>query len=348
MVISTVARRLLLLLIVAVAALVGPAVTGHSLASATDQLQLRGVLSDPEGTPVPGVRIQVSAESGFTGSGVSGADGVWTVPVPEPATYTVLLLTDSLPEGVDLRDADRNPLTVNILSSSKTVQFPLGEDVGGGSQLAGRAIQLLVDGLASRPDPGAVGGRPVADLRDDGLTNFAHGDLMTLGAVATLRLNNRPAHPARHRGGRWRYRIRDLGSGTGRRVLWRPLRRRGTGLIAMLVVSIGLGILAALHLPVPLRRQHHQYADYTARQGPRDRVVSITPKSMIGAGVAIMAILRGHHRLAAEAQMGKASRAIADNPALASASGIDVEKRDQRVWIIGATPGGTRRVICSA
>ena len=34
--------------------------------------------------------------------------------------------------------------------------------------------------------------------------------------------------------------------------------------------------------------------------------------------------------------MGKASRAIADNPALASASGIDVERVIRSVWILGA------------
>jgi branched-chain amino acid transport system permease protein len=34
--------------------------------------------------------------------------------------------------------------------------------------------------------------------------------------------------------------------------------------------------------------------------------------------------------------MGKASRAVADNPALASASGIDVEKVIRSVWILGA------------
>jgi branched-chain amino acid transport system permease protein len=34
--------------------------------------------------------------------------------------------------------------------------------------------------------------------------------------------------------------------------------------------------------------------------------------------------------------MGKASRAVADNPALASASGIDVERVIRSVWILGA------------
>ena len=35
--------------------------------------------------------------------------------------------------------------------------------------------------------------------------------------------------------------------------------------------------------------------------------------------------------------MGKASRAVADNPALASSSGIEVERVIRAVWILGAT-----------
>jgi branched-chain amino acid transport system permease protein len=43
--------------------------------------------------------------------------------------------------------------------------------------------------------------------------------------------------------------------------------------------------------------------------------------------------------------MGKASRAVADNPALASASGIDVEKVIQSVWILGAMLAGYAGVM---
>jgi branched-chain amino acid transport system permease protein len=334
MVISTVARRLLLLLIVAVAALVGPAVTGHSVASAADQLELRGVLTEPDGQPVPGVRIEVSAESGFTGSGVSGTDGVWVVPVPEPATYTVLLLTDTLPEGVDLRDAERNPLTVNILSSSKTVQFPLGEGVDGGSQFASRAIQLFVDGIAFGLILALSGVGLSLIFGTTGLTNFAHGDIMTFGALSTLVLNNFIGLPfvvavplalVISVGFGW---AQDAG-------LWRPLRGRGTGLIAMLVVSIGFGIFLRYTYLLLFGGSTTQYAQYSGQAGLEFGPVSITPKSLLASGIAIIA-LGATIAWLLKSRMGKASRAIADNPGLASASGIDVEKVISRVWMIGA------------
>jgi branched-chain amino acid transport system permease protein len=43
--------------------------------------------------------------------------------------------------------------------------------------------------------------------------------------------------------------------------------------------------------------------------------------------------------------LGKASRAVADNPALAAASGIDVERVINVVWILGAVLAGYAGVM---
>jgi branched-chain amino acid transport system permease protein len=345
MVISSVARRLLLLLIVVTAALVGPAFTGHSTASAADELELRGVLTDPEGQPVPDVRIDVSAESGFTGSGVSGSDGAWAVLVPEPATYTVLLITDTLPEDVELRDAERNPLTVPILSASKTVQFALGEDEDGGSQFAGRAIQLFADGLAFGLILALSGVGLSLIFGTTGLTNFAHGDLMTFGALATLVFNNFLGLPFLVSAALAL--ILAVGFGWAQDAgLWRPLRRRGTGLIAMLVVSIGFGILLRYTYLFFFGGSTTQYAEYSGQAGLELGPVLITPKSLLASGIAILA-LGATITWLLKSRMGKASRAIADNPGLASASGIDVEKVISRVWMIGTALAALGGIIFS-
>ena len=74
-----------------------------------------------------------------------------------------------------------------------------------------------------------------------GLTNFSHGELVTFGALIAYFFNNLLGLPfivaglgAVIAGGLFGY-FQD-------RFFWRWLRKRGTGLIAMLVVSIGLGI----------------------------------------------------------------------------------------------------------
>jgi branched-chain amino acid transport system permease protein len=46
-----------------------------------------------------------------------------------------------------------------------------------------------------------------------------------------------------------------------------------------------------------------------------------------------------------KSKLGKASRAVADNPALAAASGIDVERVINVVWILGAVLAGYAGVM---
>ena len=83
-----------------------------------------------------------------------------------------------------------------------------------------------------------------------GLTNFAHGELITFGALVAFAVDRLPGHDRdrrsqRHRDPRRPRRVRGLGGAFGwlnDTALWRPLRRRGTGLVAMMIVSIGLSI----------------------------------------------------------------------------------------------------------
>ena len=341
---NTVLRRILLL-IVAVAALGGPIVAGMSPAAAADDLELRGVLTNPEGEPVPGVRIDVSAENGFTGAGTSASDGTWAVLLPGAATYTVLLIEDSLPPDLGLRDPERNPLTLNVLSRSKTIQFPLGEEVGGGSQWTSRALQLFVDGLAFGLILALAGVGLSLVFGTTGLTNFAHGDLMTFGALAALVFNNYIGLPLVVAAALAL--VLAVGFGWAQdRGLWRPLRRRGTGLIAMLVVSIGFGILLRYTYLFFFGGSNVQYAEYSGQAGMELGPITITPKSLMASVLAIIALLATIAWLQ-RSRMGKASRAISDNPGLASASGIDVEQVINRVWIIGTTLAALGGIIFS-
>jgi len=345
MVIGTRARRAVLLVVAALVALLGPAVTGLSAASAADELVVQGVLVQADGTPVPGVLVSVTSEAGFNGSGSSDDQGQWAVAVPEAGQYTVFLDTATLPEDVGLRDEERNPLTINLLTSSRTVQFPLGEEEDGGSQFLGRAMQLFVDGLAFGLVIALAGVGLSLIFGTTGLTNFAHGDLITFGALATLILNNTIGLPfvvaaavalVVSAAFGW---AQDAG-------LWRPLRRRGTGLIAMLVVSIGFGIFLRYTYLFLFGGSTQQFADYSGQAGLEVGPVLITPKSIIASAVSVVALLATIMWLQ-RSRKGKASRAISDNPALASASGIDVEQVISRVWIIGATLAGLSGIVFS-
>jgi len=83
---------------------------------------------------VDGVTIIVSDESGAeVGQGVTDVEGLWSVALPGEGLYTVLLDEGTLPEGVDLRNPDRNPLEVDVNEGdSRTTLFPLGRSNGKG------------------------------------------------------------------------------------------------------------------------------------------------------------------------------------------------------------------------
>jgi branched-chain amino acid transport system permease protein len=128
------------------------------------------------------------------------------------------------------------------------------------------------------------------------------------------------------------------------RYLWKPLRKRGTGLIAMLVVSIGLAIFLRYFFLFVFGGETRQLPQYAGQAGLELGLVNITPKSILTTIVGIVLIVLATLWLL-KTRMGKASRAVSDNPALASASGIDVQKVIRAVWILGAGLGTYAGVI---
>ncbi len=119
------------------------------------------------------------------------------------------------------------------------------------------------------------------------------------------------------------------------RLFWGWLRRRGTGLIAMLVISIGLSIFARYFFLYRFGGSSRPYRDYQAQVGIDIGPVSATPKSLVAIGLSIIVIIAVAFALL-RTRIGKATRAVADNPALAASSGIDVDHVIRVVWTVGA------------
>jgi len=70
----------------------------------------------------------------------------------------------------------------------------------------------------------------------------------------------------------------------------------------------------------------------------------LTPKALVGLSIGVLLIGLTTAWLL-KSKLGKASRAVADNPALAAASGIDVERVINVVWILGAVLAGYAGVM---
>lgn len=335
-------RRLGALLLFALAVLS----LGAGAAFADTQGTITGKMIGPDGDPLSGVRFTVTGPNDFSAVAETGSDGSWSVLIAEPGQYLVEIDPGSLPEGVGLTNPAQTTKTVIVFSLERappTISFGTGVPPPA-TPMWETALQLTTDGLVLglMIALSAVGLSLI--FGTTGLTNFAHGELLTLGALTTMILNQWmglhliPSIVVAMGMSAF------LGGWIQNRYLWRPLRRRGSGLIAMLVVSIGLGLTVRYIFLYIVGGNTFQYAQYAGQAGLNFGPVSITPKAIISSLVAILLLALTSFWLL-RTRNGKASRAIADNPALASASGIDVEKVISLVWIGGAVLAGFAGVM---
>ena len=197
------------------------------------------------------------------------------------------------------------------------------------------AVQLFVDGLRF----GLLIAMCAVGLSlifgTTGLTNFAHGELVTLGAVVAWYFNVLAGHPpdrgcaARCRRRRsWSARANELG-------LWRPLRRRGTGLVAALVVSIGLSLAMRYLIQIVLRRAVERLHRLPVPAGQVDYgILTLTDRDLYSIIISVVVLVLVAVMLQ-RTRIGKAMRAVADNRDLAASSGIDVNRVILVVWVMG-------------
>jgi neutral amino acid transport system permease protein len=289
-----------------------------------------------EGEPVVGVKVTVTTEAGKqVGTATSDAKGSWRVEVPGPGRYKVDLDAESLSEGVTLRDPDRTSVTVTVGGQQRrSVLFPLGESTRKTQSNAERALQLSAEGLRFGLILALASIGLSLIFGTTGLTNFAHGELVTLGGLVAFYFNVTVGMQLI-----WATLITVIVCGLlgwlQDKVLWGQLRRRGTGLIAMMIVSIGLSILLRYLFLFLFGGETRAYTDYATQTSLSLGSVSLAPKDLWSMAIAtIMLLLVAYFLL--RTRMGKATRAVADNPSLAAASGIDVELVIRIVWITGA------------
>ena len=312
-----------------------PSPTGEAIAG-----NLEYEAEDGDDVPAEGVVLTiVSADGSFTQEAETDAEGHFEVPVPGPGAYTVTIDDGSLPDEVVLRNADRASLDVALRTGQvRNVLFPLdfGEaqtrDV---SSTADRAARLTVQGIRF----GLIIAMCAIGLSlifgTTGLTNFAHGEMVTFGALVAYLFNVTIG---------WHMYIAApvaiavavvAGSGLDR-FFWRPLRNRGTGLIAMLVISIGLGIFLRYLFNIQFGGFTRTYAQFSLqRDGLEIGPVNLVPRDLVGMIISIIALVAVALFLQ-RTKTGKATRAVADNRDLAESSGINVDRVVNFVWAAGA------------
>ena len=302
--------------------------------------------------PVPGVKVTVKGPGGVNESATSDENGRWTVETNKSGTFTVTLDQKTLPKGVTLRNPDGDSLKVPVAEGQdKPVLFALGKSTRNVQSKWSQAAQLTAEGLRF----GLIMALAAVGLSlifgTTGLTNFAHGELVTIGALLTwwISVGNLPFLP--DFGGLqffpaaavalllcaaigW---ANDAG-------LWKPLRRRGTGLIAAMIVSIGLGIFLRYFFLYKFTGNTRQYPDYQGQKGISLGPIDLAARDYWSMAVAAVVLAAAIFALL-QTRIGKATRAVADNPALAAATGIDVDRVIRVVWVAGSMLAGLAGIL---
>jgi len=284
--------------------------------------------------PLADVQLVVDG-GGFRVEVVSGEDGRWAVGVPERGEYTVTLNEATLPEGIAVIDPELEQPNVRTItvgqSGSAVANFFIGQGPRNTTSLFDQIIDRLFNGLnfGLLLALAAIGLSLV--FGTTGLSNFAHAELITFGGLMTLLFGVTLGFPI------W---IAIpiailLGAGFGwlnDAALWKPLRRKGVGLIPLMIVSIGLS------LAVRYTFQLFVGGDTQQLPGATDTTLSIGLFGLSWIDVASMGVsvvvLLGVAYFLLRTRIGKATRAVSDNPALAAASGIDVDRVIRIVWVV--------------
>jgi len=307
--------------------------------------QIKGNVKN-DGAPLDGVLITVSG-NGFSGEVATDAEGKWSVGVPEGGKYTVTLDESTLPKGVIVTDKEGNviePTRDVEFGATKTAlsNYFLGVGVREVTSFADQLVQRLFTGLSFGLLLALASVGLSLIFGTTGLNNFAHAEMVTFGALATLTLAVDMAWPlwaaligAVILSGVFGFAL-DAG-------LWKPLRKKGVGLIPMMIVSIGLSLA--------LRYLYQYLYGGSTRQLPgadgaelKFGAISLSPVDILSMAISIVAVL-GVGFFLTRTRLGKATRAVSDNVSLAAASGIDVDRVIRIVWVIGGALAGLSGIL---
>ncbi|GAA4896166.1 branched-chain amino acid transport system permease protein [Stackebrandtia albiflava] len=366
-------RRFAVSLCALVGALFALLSLGATAAWAEGEQGFKGVLENKDAgdEPVPGVTLRVfDAEDNEVVTAESADDGSWEALVPEAGDYRVELDASTLPDGLVVRTGRTSTDLLRVDEGQvRNALFPLGTSVttpggdapegeetaeesttpeeecvvdeetgeeicGGGSGWLGQWGNVIYNGLHF----GLIIGLAAVGLSlifgTMGLTNFAHGELVTFGGAATYIINVSVGLPvlvaipaAVLLGG--------LFGWAQDRYFWGWLRKRGTGLVTMMIISIGVALALRYLINFIMGPNTERYTDYVRQASIDLGLFQATPKKLIVDAVAITAVVIVGLVLM-YTRVGKAIRAVADNPSLAAASGINVDRVIRWVWMAGA------------
>lgn len=296
------------------------------------------------GEGVADVTITVTGP-GFENETTTEDNGSFRVGVPNKEdAYTLVLDEGSLPADVEVPDGFESSVEVTFGNTSTvTRNFTLTaaerSTTGFFDQLISRAVNGLNFGLMLAL--AAIGLSLVYGTT--GISNFAHGEMVTFGALAALvfsvglDLSIWIAIPLAV--------LVSAAFGWGMDAgLWRPLRRKGLGTVQLMIVSIGLSLALRYIFQMGIGGRTQQLPGAAAAIIPGLGPIRLSVTDLISMGLSLV-VIGAFAWWLMRTRIGRATRAVSDNPSLAAASGIDVDGVVRVVWIVATALAGLSGVL---
>ncbi|HUC33813.1 MAG TPA: hypothetical protein VMS14_10435 [Ilumatobacteraceae bacterium] len=330
-----------------------------SPASAADETIKVRVQNSPEGggarEPVEGVTVEALDDTGaVVATAVTDDKGIADLVVPGDGEWTVRIDEDTLPDELGLPAGDTGERTVNVTAGlGGNAAFNLGS--------AGPEKKSKLDLLPQTIANGIRFGLVIAIMSvglsliyaTTGLSNFAHAETVTLGAVVTWTAIDKLGFDATNGfsafmqmafASLFGIAAAMLFSGALEVGVWRPMRRRAIGLTSMMIVSIGTAIFLRYLIQFRFGAQPKSYPQFSSQRNIDIGPIGVTPRDLAASIISVICLL-GVAYMLMRTRRGKAIRAVSDNPDLSSTSGINTDGVILFVWLLGGALAGLSGVL---
>jgi neutral amino acid transport system permease protein len=318
---------------------------------------IQGTLGD-RANPVEGVDVTLTKPDGTTETQTTEADGKFSFQVTESGDYLVGIDQETMPEGIEFKpppgalrgEGDTYKVTIDITrvtaagrpGTAATVLLDVGPPAEEARGLLDKLTQSAFNGLRLGLLLALASVGLSLIYGTTGLSNFAHAEQVTLGGMLAYLFVNQGGLPLLV-GGALVVAACGFTGWFQDRLLWQPLRRRGLGLTQMMIVTIGLSLAI---------QYTFQYfvGSRTVRVVVDNPTVTsfgpiITTDQSLVAMVISAVVLAGVGFALLRTRIGRATRAVSDNPALAQASGIDTDKVIRLVWTVAMALAGLSGIL---
>ncbi|WP_370247532.1 SdrD B-like domain-containing protein [Nocardioides sp.] len=342
-----------LLALLGVVTVQGPA---HAVASlCLAQADATGCVNGTVGNraaPVEGAVVTLLDEAGTEiESQTTEADGKFSFTLDTAGSYLIKVDPASLPKDLEIRPpaaAFQGPdgaIKVEVVLGKSAVPALEVRSVDysdAGTSFADKIAQSVVQGLRLGLLLALASIGLSLIYGTTGLSNFAHAEQVTLGGMLGYGLCNVAGLNM------WLgiVLVTLICAATGFAqdlVIWQPLRRRGLGLTQLMIVTIGLSLALQYTFQYVVGNSQKKVVVETfdvVTIGP----VTLTKLSYVAMGISLIVIGAVGYVLL-RTRIGQATRAVSDNPALAAASGIDVDKIIRLVWTVAAGLAGLGGIL---